>query len=228
MNLVQNPINTQAVRQIGSVLVVTPPPGDFTTKAKNTIDIKQTTTNAVASMNTIQVFVNGQLDINQPQAANITEIVVYGGKASNSITVDPTVDPTILVSLIGGHGKNHDNVLQARAARTLVQAWFGKKNASVAGSGENALIARQGKVKFRPTTATIEIFAGMPHNFEAVGRRVPPTGTFYKLNNGKLVAVPTGPVTPNLQDALPPSRPTKTATTTVATRQVAKKHAKKG
>ena len=37
VNLVQNPINTGAVRVINSVLVVTPPPGDFTSKAKNTI-----------------------------------------------------------------------------------------------------------------------------------------------------------------------------------------------
>ena len=65
------------------------------------------------------MFVNGQLDINQPQDANITEIEVYGGKASNTITVAPTVDPNILVTLIGGHGKNHDNVLQAGAGPTL-------------------------------------------------------------------------------------------------------------
>ena len=40
-------------------------------------------------MNTIQVFVNGQLDVNQPQDANITEIEVFGGKASNTITIIP-------------------------------------------------------------------------------------------------------------------------------------------
>ena len=109
--------------------------------------------------------------------------------------------------MIGGHGKNHDNVLQAGAGPTLVQAWFGKKNALVAGTGENALIARQGNVKFHPTTATIQIFAGMPHNFERVGRRTPPSGTFFELNKkGKLVAVPTAPITPDFQDAVPTKR----------------------
>ena len=208
VNLVQNPVNTGAVRLIGTVLVVTPPPGDFTSKAKNTIVIKETTTNADQTMNTIQVFVNGQLDINQPQDANVTEIEVMGGKASNSITVDPSVDPAISVTLIGGHGKNHDNVLQAGAGPTLEQAWFGKKNGLVGGTGTNELIARTGKVKFRPTATTDVIFAGMPHNFERVGRRVPPSGTFFKLNkHGKLVAVPTAPIMPDFQDATLPAKP---------------------
>jgi len=226
VNLVQNPVKTGAVRLIGTVLVVTPPPGDFTSKAKNTIDIKETTTNPVQSMNTIQVFVNGQLDINQPQDANVTEIEVMGGKASNVITVDPSVDSTIAVTLIGGHGKTHDNVLQAGAGTTLEQAWFGKKNGLVGGTGQNELIARSNKVTFRPTTATDVIFAGMPHNFQRVGRRVPPSGTFFKLNkHKKLVPVPTHPITPNYQDA---TVPTKVTTTPTPTPTPTKKKTKKG
>ncbi len=212
VNLVQNPINTQAVRVIGTVLVVTPPPGDNTTKAKNTILVQETTSNADPSMNTIQVFVNGLLDINQPQDANVSEIEVFGGKASNTITISPTVDPDILVSLIGGHGKNHANVLQAGAGPTLEQAWFGKKNTLIGGSGQNALIARTGKVKFRPTDTTDEIFAGMPHTFERVGRRTPPSGTFFQENrHGKLVAIPTAPITADYQDATVPTRVTTSA-----------------
>jgi cyclophilin family peptidyl-prolyl cis-trans isomerase len=223
VNLVQNPVNTHAVRVIGSVLVVTPPPGDFTSKDKNTILVTQTTTNPDPTMNNIQVFVNGQLDINQPQDANITEIVVYGGKASNSITVDKNVDPAILVSLIGGHGNRHANAIQAGAGPTLVQSWFGKKNVLAAGTGDNALIARQGNVKFHPTSATIQIFAGMPHNFQRIGRRTPPSGTFFALNKkGKLVAVPTPPLTPIFQDAVPRS-----PATHVVKHTPSKKHTKK-
>jgi cyclophilin family peptidyl-prolyl cis-trans isomerase len=204
VNLVQNPIKTGAVRLIGTVLVVTPPPGTFTTKASNTIKIQETTNNPDPTMNTIQVFVNGQLDVNQPQDANVTEIEVYGAKGSNQVTVSPTVNSSIPVTLIGGHGPNHVNVLQAGAGPTLVQAWFGKKKVLQAGTGENALIARRGNVTFHATTATLEIFAGMPNNFARVGRRIPPSGTFFKLNKkGKLVAVPTAPITPNFQDATP-------------------------
>jgi cyclophilin family peptidyl-prolyl cis-trans isomerase len=228
VNLVQNPINTGAVRVIGTVLVVQPPPGDFTTKAKNAILIQETTTNADQSMNTIQVFVNGQLDINQPQDANITEIEVMGGKASNTITISPTVDSNINVSLIGGHGKDHVNVLQAGAGPTIEQAWFGKKKTLIGGTGENALIARAGRVKFRPTDATDQIFAGMPHNFERVGRRVPPTGTFFeRTKHGKLVAIPTPPITPNYQDATVPTRVVTTPTPTpTATHHSGKKKPK--
>ncbi len=230
VNLVQNPINTQAVRLIGTVLVVAPPPGDFTSKAVNNILIKETTTNADESMNTIQVFVNGQLDINQPQDANVNEIEVYGGKASNTITIDPSVDPAIAVTLLGGHGKNHVNVLQAGAGPTLEQAWFGRKKTLIAGDGENALIARAGNVKFQPTAATIQIFAGMPQNFERIGRKAPPKGTFFALNkNGKLVKVPTAPITPDFQDATPP-HPKRTNSAAVAASSVTTQsvgHAKK-
>jgi cyclophilin family peptidyl-prolyl cis-trans isomerase len=225
VNLVQNPTATGAVRLFttvsGNVLVVTPPPGDNTTKDQNTILIQESTTN---STSTIQVFVNGQLDVTQPQVATLSGIEVYGGKAGNKITVDPSVDPTIPVTLIGGHSRAHNNVIQAGAGPTLVQAWFGKKIVLAGGSGENALIARQGKLKFRATTATDEIFAGMPHNFERIGRRIPPSGTFYKLDrHGKLVAIPTAPITPDLQDAIIPSR----STTTPVVRHSPKKPTKK-
>jgi cyclophilin family peptidyl-prolyl cis-trans isomerase len=209
VNLVQNPINTHAVRQIGNVLIVTPPPGDFTSKAQNTIVIKQTTTNPDPTMNNIQVFINGQLDINQPQDSSVSQIVVYGGKASNTITVDPTVDSLISVTLIGGHGKKHVNVIQAGAGPTLVQSWFGKHSTLSGGTGTNELIGVEGRVKFRPTTATDLIFAGVPRGFQRVGRHYPPGGTFFKLNkHGKLVPIPTPPITPNYQDFTPPKTTT--------------------
>ena len=47
----------------------------------------------------------------------------------------------------------------------------------------------------------------MPHNFERVGRRMPPSGTFFELNKkGKLVAVPTAPLTPEFSGCDPAER----------------------
>ena len=202
INLNQPPVNTGAVRLIGNVLVVTPPPG-ASTNGKNTVEISETTDAAA----TIQVLVNGQLDLIQPAASSLDRIVAYGSKAGDTITVDPSVDPAIAVTLDGGHGKlNRTNVLQAGAGPTLENAWFGK-NILKGGTGTNELIGRAGHVKFRPSTATDVIFAGMPHNYERTGRRLPPGGTFYKLNKkGKLVALPTPAIKPDYQDATVPSK----------------------
>jgi cyclophilin family peptidyl-prolyl cis-trans isomerase len=228
VNLVQNPINTNAVRLIGTVLVVTPPPGDFTSNNKNTILVTET------AAGVIQVFVNGQLDIIQPQVTNasglpnVTEIEVFGGKASNAITVDPSVDPTIFVTLIGGHGKNHVNALQAGAGPTLEQAWFGRKKSLAGGTGLNDLIASKGHVKFRPTETTDQIFAGMANQFQRIGRRIPPSGTFFRKNkHGKLVPVPTPPIIPDYQDFTPGVKfRTPSPTTTTHKHHTAKKSTK--
>jgi cyclophilin family peptidyl-prolyl cis-trans isomerase len=213
VNLVQNPVNTNAVRIISTplppnttttVLVVSPPPGDHTSNGKNTIMISETNTSSDMSQNKIQVFVNGQLDINQPLASDITQIEVFGGKQGNTITVSPNVDSTIPVTIIGGHGKLHKNVLQAGAGPTAEQSWFGK-SVLLGGMGTNELIGRGGRIRFVPTTATDQIFAGMPDTFKQIGRRFPPDGTFYKLGkHGKLIRIPTPPVTPNFQDATLP------------------------
>jgi cyclophilin family peptidyl-prolyl cis-trans isomerase len=210
VNLVQNPVNTNAVRLISplnsstTVLVVTPPPGDNTSNGKNTIMISETNVSSDMSQNRIQVFVNGRLDINQPLASDITQIEVYGAKGGNTVTVSPNVDSTIPVTLIGGHGKFHKNVLQAGAGQTAEQSWFGK-SALLGGMGTNELIGRAGRIKFVPTTATDQIFAGIPNTFKDVGRRFPPGGTFYKLGkHGRVIPIPAPPVTPDFQDATPP------------------------
>jgi cyclophilin family peptidyl-prolyl cis-trans isomerase len=211
VNLANPPVSTGAVRQIGNVLVVTPPPGD-TANGKNTIDITELTNATDSTQNTIQVFVNGKLDILQPLATSLDRIVAYGSKAGDNITVDPSVDPNIVVTLDGGHSDQpkNVNVLQAGAGPTLEHGWFGK-NTLIGGTGTNELIGRAGHVKFRPTTTTDVIFAGVPHGFQKTGRRVPPGGTFFKRNNkGKLVPIPTPPITPDFQDATVPTRTTKT------------------
>jgi hypothetical protein len=206
INLEKPPINTGALRLIGTVLVVTPLPGD-TANGKNTIEISEQANATDPTQDKIQVFVNGNLDLNQPLVSNVTQIVAYGSKASDTITVDQGVDPTIPVTLDGGHGRRHRiNVLQAGAGATVEHGWFGK-NTLIAGSGTDQLIGRAGHVKFRPTTSTDVIFAGMPHNLERPGRRVPPGGTFFKLNKkGKVVPIPTRPITPDFQDARVPHK----------------------
>jgi hypothetical protein len=210
ITLEQPPVNTGAVRLIAppntttQVLVVAPQPGFNTSNGKNTILISETNTSSDPTQNNIQVTVNGRLDLIQPLASSITQIEVLGGKGGNTITVSPNVDSMIPVTLIGGHGKFHKNVLQAGDGDTALQSWFGK-SVLVGGQGANELIGREGRIKFRPSTATDQIFAGMPNGFKQVGRRIPPGGTFFAVNkHGKLVPIPTPPVTPDFQDATPP------------------------
>jgi cyclophilin family peptidyl-prolyl cis-trans isomerase len=221
VSIVESPIDTHAVRLVGTVLVVTPPPGDFTSTGKNVIRLSQTNDRADITQDRIQVFINGQLDQMMPADANVTQIVVYGGKQGNTITVDPGLDSTIPVTLIGGHGPRHTNIIQAGTGPTVEQSWFGKSKL-IAGSGVNGLIGRASPIKFRPTTATDVIFAGMPHNFERTGRRIPPGGTFYKLGkHGRIVPIPTPPVKADFQDATPPGG---TSTTTGHHHKTTKHH----
>ena len=177
---------TGAVRLINNVLVVTPVPR--TDKGTNTILLTQVANPAGTGDPVIEVFVNGQLDATQPTATSLDQIVVFGSKATDNVTIDPSVSSTIPVTLDGGHGGH--NVLQAGAGTTLLHGWFGK-NTLKGGTGPNELIGRAGHVKFKPTTATTLIFAGQPHP----GRRHygrPPGGTFFRRTaSGRIVPIPT-------------------------------------
>jgi hypothetical protein len=51
-------------------------------------------------------------------------------------------------------------------------------------------VGGKGHVRFIATTSSTEIFAGTPGRREN-GKIIPPTGTFYKFVNGKLVPIPT-------------------------------------
>ena len=92
------------------------------------------------------------------RTANIDRIVVFGSKASDSITIDPSVTVPA-VTLDGGHGGK--NVLNAGSTPTREHGWFGR-NTLVGGTDANELVGRAGHVKFRPTSTTDEIFAGVP------------------------------------------------------------------
>ena len=176
------PIQTGAVRLIGTVLIVTPPPTPRT--GSNTIVVSETSdsTNPL-----IQVTINGVLDGTQPAASNLSQIIVYGSKGSDHITVDPSVNVPS-VTLDGGHGGR--NVLQAGGkASTRMHGWFGL-NTMIGSTGPNQMVGRAGHVQFRPTATTTEIFAGVPHRRNSHGHPVPPGGTFFRFANGQLIPIP--------------------------------------
>lgn len=194
----QAPVPTGAVRVVGNVLVVTPNPSPPKGPA-NTILVSETQNPQSPANQKLNVTINGFTDTLQPLASSIDRIVVYGSKAGDHVTVDPSVDPSINVTLNGGPGGK--NTLQAGAGATRLHGWFGQ-NALAGGTGPNQLVGRAGHVRFFATPTTNMIFAGDPHpgysNFHKYKNRArvtltPPGGTFYKLVNNRLVPVPTPP-----------------------------------
>ncbi|WP_422930681.1 peptidylprolyl isomerase [Singulisphaera sp. PoT] len=182
---------TGSVRMIDNVLVITPTPR--TDKGTNNIVISETTNASTQGNNTISVTINGTIDATQPLDSSVDRIVIFGAKASDTITVNSSVNSQIPVTMDGGHGGT--NVLQAGAGPTREHGWFGK-NTLIGGTGDNQLVGAVGRVKFRPTATTTEIFAGQGHPGYTIYKGkgdyrtthyTPPTGTFYKFVNGKLI-----------------------------------------
>jgi hypothetical protein len=184
INLVTAPISTGAVRVIDNVLIVTPVPRPR--KQTNTILVDEVDDPTNSANDTLQVIVNNQLDVTQPLVSAISQIVVYGGKANDDITIDPSVDPGILVTLDGGHGGK--NTVQGGAGMTTEHGWFGQTILK-GGTGTNVLIGAKGHVKFLPSSTTVTIFAGESHPGVRRNKKEPkaPGGTFYKFVKGKLV-----------------------------------------
>jgi cyclophilin family peptidyl-prolyl cis-trans isomerase len=178
------PVNTGAVRVVGPVLIITPLPQNGTHNT-NVIDVIQTTP-AGSTTPVIETFVNGQLDINQPAVSSIDSIIVFGSKAKDRITIDPSV--TLPSTLDGGHGgRNH---LKAGSTETLEHGWFGF-NTMVGGTGPNQLVGLAGRVRFKPTTATDVIFAGTAGKRTGLNTvSAAPGGTFYVYKEGRLIPVP--------------------------------------
>ena len=183
------PVATGAVRVIGNTLVVSPtaPGSKKNPTAIKVIEVVDSTTPA---NNKIQVFINGALDINQPVVSNLDRIIVYGSKGWDNITIDPSVDPNLAVTVNGGQGGG--NTIQAGAGPTTLQGWFGH-NTLIGGTGQNSLIGGAGRVKFKPTNTTSTIFVGAPK--VAQQRHLPyvlPTdGAFFKYVNGHIVKIKT-------------------------------------
>ncbi|WP_406693370.1 peptidylprolyl isomerase [Singulisphaera sp. Ch08] len=185
---------TGSVRQVGNVLVVTPAPR--TDGGTNIIEITQINDAANSANDKIQVTINGVIDQTQPLVLDLDRIVVYGSKASDRITIDPSVDSFMRVTLDGGHGGI--NVLQAGTGFTREHGWFGA-NTLKGGSGRNVLIGREGHVKFRPTAATAVMFAGKGHPPRKHQHTTPPTGTFFRYVNGQIVPIETPAARPHAQ-----------------------------
>lgn len=174
--------NTNAVRLIGNVLVVTPLPR--TDKGTNTITVSQ-------ANGRVQVTVNGMIDQNAPNVANVDRIVVYGSKANDVIRVDPAV--TIPATLDGGHGGT--NTLRAGGGETRLHGWFGR-NDLTGGAANDALIGRAGHVRFHRSGGNDILFQSTANPAHP---RLPHTGTFSKFVGNRLVTTrnpyPRGTVT---------------------------------
>ncbi len=173
------PGDTGAVRQIDRVLIVTPKP-HRNPRFKNTILVTQTS----GATPRIQVTVNGVVDSNQPLVSSLDSIVVYGSKANDKITVDPSVRVTATID--GGHGGR--NKLIAGSYNIREHGWFGHTT-MVGGTGRNQLVGRAGQIRFKPTKTSSLIFAGVVHGRKPNGRPNAPGGTFYRYVNGRLVVV---------------------------------------
>jgi hypothetical protein len=95
---------------------------------------------------------------------------------------------TVPTTLDGGHGGK--NVVSGGGGPTREHGWFGH-TLLVGGTGPNALIGRKGLVRFKPSAATTEIFAGIPKPRDGHNRykAVPPDGIFYRFVNGHLVPI---------------------------------------
>jgi cyclophilin family peptidyl-prolyl cis-trans isomerase len=189
----QAPVNTGAVRVVGTVLLVTPLPS-WNRHKHNTIDVVQVPSTSTSTTPVIEVYVNGQLDINQPAVDSIDNIIVFGSRANNKITIDSSVQ--VPATLEGGRGDGRNTLKGYGVAGDLMQSWFGH-TLMVGGSGPNEMIGKAGQVKFRPTSATDLIFAGKPSRRTALLYPTPPSGTFYKYQHGRLIPVPLSDLYPH-------------------------------
>jgi hypothetical protein len=192
-------VTTGAVRRVGSVLLVTPPPGRLINPDPNTIEVS-----VIAGR--VSVSINGMIDSMQPLVSDLERVVVYGSKASDTITIAP--DVPLLATLDGGLGGR--NQLQAGDLPTRLHGWFGQ-NTLRGGAARDALIGRMGRVRFLPSPGDDLVFAGDPNLFPQVDKHandqgVPPTGQFFRFVQDRLVPVPTPPPQAQGRIVLPPRR----------------------
>ncbi len=167
----------------GDVLLVTPQPR--TDHGTDTIDVSQVPAPTGAGVQNIVVTVNGVTNLIQPATSSLLQLIVFGGKASTDIQVDPDVSTTIPITLDSGHGGH--NVIKAGAGPTREHAWFGH-TLLIGGTGSDTLIGRKGFVRFKPTASTKVIYAG-DINPRWKHRSVEPTGTYYRYVDGRVVPV---------------------------------------
>ncbi|QDV36012.1 peptidylprolyl isomerase [Tautonia plasticadhaerens] len=178
-------VNTGAVRQVGTVVMVTPPPGRLLNPTPNTIEVGMVD-------GRVSVTVNGQIDQFRPLISELERVVVYGTKANDTITISP--DLPLLTTLDGGLGGV--NRLQSNDLPSRLHGWFGR-NTLRGGAARDELIGRMGRVRFLPSPGNDLAFAGDPNRFPQrgshsdQGQGEPPTGQFFRFVNDRLVPVDT-------------------------------------
>lgn len=168
-----NPVggDTRAVRVIGNVLIVTPPHNG---RASNTVEI-------VPVGDQIRVIVNGVIDNQQPLSSNIIRIVLFGSKASDTLTIDPSI--TVPATINGGMGGV--NRLTAGGASSLLHGWYGKRNILQGGAMKDRLIGRAGKVRLLGSEGGDTAFLSSSSSPQAG-----PRGTFYRWVRNRFIVVP--------------------------------------
>ncbi len=97
---------------------------------------------------------------------------------NKKVTVPTTAD--------GGQGGR--NRVAMGGGFSIAHGWFGKTTL-VAGDGQNKLIGRAGKVRFRANANTDYAYAGEARGRASNGQTLKPTGTYYRFINGHLVPV---------------------------------------
>jgi cyclophilin family peptidyl-prolyl cis-trans isomerase len=168
--------DTGAVRVVNFVMLVTPVPR--TDSVPNTINVSQVD-------GKIQVTVNGVIDSTQPLATNLDRIVLYGSKSDDRITVDPSV--TLPATINGGQGGT--NSLEAGKVGSTLSGWFGQ-NTLTGGAGNDYLVGRNGRVRFRRSPGFDVNFAGIPHRPTTLhGPGLAPGGQFYRFVGNRLIPV---------------------------------------
>jgi len=174
-------VGTGTVRQVGTVLIVTPQPRiDF---GMNQIEVAQIKSSTASGGSIIQVMINGHVDVTQPAIGGLSRIIVFGGRlAKNNIYIAPSV--TLPTTIDSGHARR--SFLTGGGGITLEQSWFGHTTL-VGGPGSNYLIGRAGHVRFRPSKATRLVYAGVPQRRTSLLNPVGVSGTFYKFINHKLI-----------------------------------------
>ena len=176
--------DTAAVRQIGDVLIATPPALGRFFGGTNTIEVNQVPAPTIPPSERVQVVVNGVLDRTQPDASGLSQIIVHGSKANDRITVADSV--TVPTTADGGLGGR--NTVKVGGGFSLAHGWFGRTRL-VAGEGPNRLVGRAGRVSFRANENTHWAFAGNARGRATNGQTIKPTGTYYRFINGHLVPV---------------------------------------
>jgi hypothetical protein len=172
--------NTEAVTQVGSVLMITPPPNK-NSHATNKIDVTQIPLDTSASGEAITVTVNGMVDETVTSTSSLNRIIVFGGKrVGNRITIDPSV--TLPTTINSGQGRR--NRLVGGAGLTTEHGWSLGQTTLVGGSGPNKLIGLAGHVRFKPTKSTTLVYAGQPKTRTSDLNPTPPGGIVYRKAHG--------------------------------------------